>query len=258
MSGNYLSEIDPNWANMAIHEISGRLLDSNKVPHRALTAGLISCSTPAVGVTTRRKTLLEYVLVAYTLKLAKTHNINFLGSHIIDSPLKNSNIYEHNFATKDGNRFYAYQFGIYPTSSIDHLALAILERKSTKGCIACSFKGFTEEDVECYICRNGAVRNLITQNSKAKPFRDHGWHILSEVFGEHHTKILDAFADEYQSFYSDIYGYMKNRSEIVEEYKKTEEYGTFFGEEIENTICFSPEDYEDEYEVDDADDDSDD
>ena len=258
MGENYLSEIDPSWANIAIHEISDRLLSAKKTPHAALIAGLVSCSTPSVGVTSRRKTLLEYVTTAYALKLIKEYNITALGSNIIESQLKNANIYEHNFITKEGEKFYAYQFGIYPTSSIEHFGLTILERKSVKGCVACSFKGFTEEDVECYICRNNAVRKMVTQNPNAKPFREHGWPIFSAVIGKQHTKTLDNFANEYHSFYSNIYEYMEKRKELVEEYRKTEDFGKFFGEDIENTICFNPEDYDDEFEVDDEDDESDD
>ena len=229
--------IESNWGRAAVTEMSEVIINKNKPPHDALIAGMFTHTGTDIHFGGHyQRTLFEYTLAAYVNRICQKSGIKSIGSRIINVPLKGTNVYEHSFESKDKKVFWCYQYGFCPTNPFDHLTLSILERGVTKGCRNCNYKGFTDDDIECFNCRNGAVRNLILNNPEYKTFRSHSWEIFKDLIGEEETNVLEKFRDHYIKFHTDDFLYKQEFSPVMREYVESDNFGDYFEVDLERDL----------------------
>jgi hypothetical protein len=244
--------IEPNWGRAIVSEISEFIVNKDNPPHDALLSGMFTHIGSDISFgSSYKKTLFEYTFSAYLNRLCHKHGIKALGSKIVNVPLKGINVYEHAIETKEKKLFYCYQYGICPTNTFDSLALSVLEKSVVNGCKNCNYKGVDDEDVDCVMCKNGAVRSLILNNPDCKTFRSYGWEIFKEAIGKADSSIVEKFSDHYIQHNTDDFLYKQKFSPVMREYVESERFGEYFEADIERDILMlytleEPENEDDE------------
>ena len=229
-----------DWAHKMTNLISSEILDKKSEMPKALVSSMFTHATQDINLGARPKSLGEYVTTALVQRLLSKFEVKATGSKICkEIPIRNTNVYEHTFETKDGREFYCYQFGFAPIAAVDQLASSILETSTTTGCIHCQFTGFQEEDIECSVCRNGKSRGLVRDNPNYKNFRDYGWPIFQDVIGKEYSDILKKFSEEYHDFFSDIEFYWQKAQGYMSEWQEENELGVYFSHEVEHDLFLS-------------------
>lgn len=248
-------DLSNEWGQLTAKLLSEMTLKKKSAPPKVFMGALFNFYSKDMTMGTKPKTMLEYVAQNIVAQLIVKKKIKCTGSRLIkDLPIKNTNVYEHGYETEDGKEFYAYQVGFAPINSVEQLTYSILEMKKTSGCLACNFKGFVEDEIECPVCRNGLVRKVIKEAKNTKTFREFGWNIFSETVGQENANILEEFADEYHRFYSNFSDYLDEAKKLAASYMQENNLGEHYGTEIEKQllVSFSIED-EDEDEDDEED-----
>jgi hypothetical protein len=248
VNGEVLAMVDMTneWGLLAVKLVTDITIMKKESPPKVYLGSLLNFYGKDLAIGTKPKTLLEYVAHNLVAQLIQKNDIKCCGSRIVkDLPIKNTNVYEHIFQTSEGEEFYAIQVGFAPINSVEQLTYSILEMSKTAGCMACNFKGFVEEDIECPTCRNGLVRKVISENPTLKTFRGHGWQIFSKIIGEEFSSIFKDFATEYHLFYQDFEAYLDKAKELAENTINDEyTFGELYGKELERQLLMSFTKYE--------------
>lgn len=241
--------IESTWGRAAVTEMSEAIFVKETPPDDAILSGLFTHTGTdiALGGFVQR-TLFEYTLSAYISRVCQNLGIKPIGSRIVEVPLRNCNVYEHIFETKDKKQFYCYQYGNCPSNPFDQLTFSWLEREVTTGCINCNYKGFTDEDIVCNICRNGLVRKLVSDNDLCKTFKTYGYLIFKEAIGERHFNILEKFREHYISSNTDSFEYKCKMAPLMRSYVDEERFGEYFDADLERDILilYDSKEFDDE------------
>ena len=235
-------KMDQDWAHKMIDLISSDIVEKKREIPKPILVSLFTHAAQDINFGSRPKVLGEYTASALVSRLMSKFEIRATGCRILrELPIRNANVYEHSFETRDKVEFYCYQFGFAPIGSVDQLASTILELSTTTGCVHCQFKGFQEEDIECSACRNGKTRGLVRENPNCKIFRKHGWQIMQEAIGETFSNILTGFSKEYHDFFSDFEFYFQKARGYMFEWRRENEFGAYFSKEVEHDLFLSIE-----------------
>lgn len=230
-------QIESNWGRAAVSEISELMIEKDGSPDDAIIAGLFTHTGTDISYGGHiQRTLFDYVLAAYVGRICQKNKIKVIGTKLLDIPIRNCNVYEHTYETQDGKQFYCYQYGTCPSNSYDQLAFSILEREVTQGCKNCNYKGMTDEDIECQICRNGAVRALVSNNPSCKTFRSFGWTIFKDAIGEKPFQITEKFRQHYIELSTDMFNYKSRTMPLMKEYVESDRFGEYFDSDLERDI----------------------
>ncbi len=233
-------DLSNEWGQLTAKLVSEMTLKTKSAPPKVFMGAMFNFYSKDMTIGTKPKTMVEYVAHNIVAQLILKNKIRCTGSRLVkDLPIKNTNVYEHGYETEDGKEFYAYQVGFAPINSVEQLTYSILEMKKTHGCMACNFKGFVEDEIECPVCRNGLVRKIITESKNTKTFREYGWAIFSETIGKENSIVLENFADEYHLFYSNFSDYLEEAKKLASDYMEENDLGSHYGSEIEKQLLVS-------------------
>lgn len=229
------------WGNLAVKLVTDITMTKKESPPKVYLGALLNFYCKDLSIGTKPKTMLEYVAHNLIAQLINENKIKCCGCRLVkDTPIKNTNIYEHIYETQSGEEFYAIQVGFAPINSVEQLTYSILEMSKTAGCMGCNFKGFIEDDIECPSCRNGLVRKIIAEHKNLKTFKNHGWSVFSKVIGADFSTVLKNFSDEYHLFYKDFDQYLDKAKELAEIAMNDEyAFGELYGKELERQLLMS-------------------
>jgi hypothetical protein len=220
-----------------ILDIVTKIIFTEKTPPKAFVAQLLFHTNQDLTLSNKPKTLFEVVNHSLVIYICREKKIKMTGCKMVENmPFKNATIYQHEYKTEQGEVFYCYQFGNSPIASSEQLASNMIESTINTGCVSCMYKGYSEDDIECAICRNGMIRNLFLQQDGIKGFKEFGLPMFNKAIGENFANILKDFSEYHYKYMTEEQGNfdfsIDLESEIVK-YVTGEEMGSYLGKEAE-------------------------